>query len=121
MIVTYVLSHLILLLLHMHATAFPEQKVCSRLCFRFLQCFLFVFLLCFFFPSLPATGDPSLDRSTCRPPSFALYGFFFFLCACYFSGVLNYGTWEKSVESVTVGGLDIVENHGLHGVGLATL
>jgi hypothetical protein len=25
------------------------------------------------------------------------------------------------VESVTVGGLDIVENHGLHGVGLATL
>lgn len=69
MIVTYVLSHLILLLLHMHATAFPEQKVCSRLCFRFLQCFLFVFLLCSFFfslpcqpPGIPALADPPVGR-----------------------------------------------------------
>lgn len=56
MIVTYVLSYLLLLLLHMHATASHEQKVCLGL--GFLSG---VFSLCFSFFSLafPATQIPS--------------------------------------------------------------
>lgn len=54
MIVTYVLSYLLLLLLHMHATASHEQKVCLGL--GFLSG---VFSLCFSFFSFPSSHrDP---------------------------------------------------------------
>lgn len=36
-------------------------------------------------------------------PSFVLYGFFFSYVLVFSPGVLNYGTWEKSVESVMEG------------------
>jgi undecaprenyl pyrophosphate phosphatase UppP len=62
MIVIYVLSHLLLLLLHMHATAFREQKVCPRLGFvsssvvsLFCVLFLFSFI---FFPSSRRDPEP---------------------------------------------------------------
>lgn len=87
-----------------------EQKSVSAVGFSFppMFSFSFSFSLFVFFSSHRYRAFLA-GRSTRRAPSFVLYGFFFFLCGCYFSGVLNYGTWEKPAESVTVGGLDIVE------------
>lgn len=99
MIVTYVLSYLLLLLLHMHATASHEQKVCLGL--GFLSG---VLSLCFsfFFPlPLPASEIPSYF--SVDPVGHHLSCFMvssFLMCLFFLSGVLNYGTWEKSVESV---------------------
>lgn len=61
MIVTYVLSYLLLLLLHMHATASHEQKVCLGL--GFLSG---VFSLCFSFFSSCASShrDPEFFFSS---------------------------------------------------------
>lgn len=107
MIVTYVLSYLLLLLLHMHATASHEQKVCLGLGFLssvFSLCFSFSF--CFFFSlSLPTTEIPSSFFSV-DPVGHHLLCFMvssFLLCLFFSPGVLNYGTWEKSVESVMEG------------------
>lgn len=99
------------------------NKKCVQGWASFLLCFLFVFL--FVFHSLLATEIPSLSSRLIHLSAtvFRTLWFLLFFCACYFSGVLNYGTLGK-VRGVcygAVGGLDIVENHGLHGVGLATL
>lgn len=119
MIVTYVLSYLLLLLLHMHATASHEQKVCLGLGFLFgvFSLFSFCFLL-----YLPAPEIPSFfsSRLILSATIFRALWFLLFLCACFFSRRLELRHLGK-VRGVcygVVGGLDIVENHGLHGVGL---
>lgn len=117
MIVTYVLSYLLLLLLHMHATESHEQKVCLGLGFLSV-CFLFVFSL--FLLSLPPTEILGFffSRLILLATIFRALWFLLFLCACFFPRRLELRHLGK-VRGVCyggVGGLDIVENHGLHGV-----
>ena len=80
MIVTYVLSYLLLLLLHMHATASHEQKVCLGL--GFLSG---VLSLCFsFFSPFPFQPQRSqvISRLILSATIFRALCFLF-LCACF--------------------------------------
>lgn len=100
----------------MHATASHEQKVCLGLGFLFG-----VFSLCFssFFLSLPATEIPSFV--SVDPVGHHLSCFMvssFLMCLFFFRRLeLRHLGKVRGVCYGAVGGLDIVENHGLHGVG----
>jgi hypothetical protein len=93
------------------------NKSVSRAGLRFH--FVFPFSLFSLFPFQPRRSRV-FSRLILSVTIFCAAWFLLFLCVLFlFPGVLNYGTLGK-VRGVcygVVGGLDIVENHGLHGVG----
>lgn len=97
------------------------NKKCVQGWASFLVCFLFVFSL---FSFLSSHRDPEPFQPVDLPVGHHLSHFLlssFLMCLLFFWRLELRQEKPRGVCYGAVGGLDIVENHGLHGVGLATL